>query len=146
MDASCVSQVPTRPIKQRLRLGDNVTQSNLENNQVFGVDTSSSWELEQHYTVENLRQVNDFLGAHPFLVPLLAEAHGEILRYFPDAALTLELIEDPELDRPQLYLVIRAPLDADTTWERYQQFWQGWWRDNYRRSALKLIIDIVYEL
>src|SRR5438046_2551151 len=53
--------------------------------------------LEQLYTFRDGAEVRRFLAAHAFLVPFLEEAYPPIRKHFPQAALFLELVTDPEV-------------------------------------------------
>jgi hypothetical protein len=51
--------------------------------------------LENLYNFRQKTQVLEFLEKHPFLIPLLLEAHPHIRQHFPDSPLFLEYVPDP---------------------------------------------------
>ena len=103
--------------------------------------------LEQLYSFRRQAEVLQFLEAHPFLVPLLVEAHSKIGDYFgsnPEVA--LEVVTDPEaIDDHELFAFIRTSLPADEAHDRLDRLGEEWWLDAMERAQGKLCIDMEFQ-
>jgi hypothetical protein len=102
--------------------------------------------LDQFYTFRRAEEVSGFLQAHPFLVPLLLEAHGKIAKYFgPSPEVVLEVIIDPEAeDDRELFALVRVDLSPDEAVRRLERFDQEWWLDASSQGCCLLNIDVEY--
>lgn len=98
--------------------------------------------LEKLYTFWEPTEVLQFLEKYPFLVPLLLEAKGHIIHYFPDSPLFLEYIPDPEIDNHLLALHIGTDLDSESAMDTLDQLYKDWWVNVSIQSQGKLCIDV----
>jgi hypothetical protein len=55
-------------------------------------------EIKEHYFLENPEEIEFFLASHPATRPKLPEVADYIKKYFPQAELTLKLIEGEDSD------------------------------------------------
>lgn len=99
--------------------------------------------LEIGYKVENQELVGQFLNENPFLVPLLDLVKTNIELYFPDANLTLEVLNDPEIPNyVQLGVFIYSDFELEEAIDRLHNFDHSWWIKNSPLAQNKLLIDI----
>lgn len=100
--------------------------------------------LEQIYTFRRPEEVSQFLDTHPFLVPLLVEAHSKIAQYFgPSPDVVLEVVTDPEaIDYRQLVAFIRTDLDPMEALASLDRFDKSWWLEASHRSRGKLCVHL----
>lgn len=98
--------------------------------------------VEKLYTFQGKTEVLQFLEKYPFLVPLVLEAHQHIRHHFPDSALYLQHITDPEYDHPQLAVYIDRPkeLNAEEAIDALERIDDEWWLDAETRSQDKMFI------
>lgn len=98
--------------------------------------------LENLYNFRQKSEVLDFLEKHPFLIPLLLEAHTHIRQHFPDSPLFLQYITDPEIDFPQLAVYIDRPqeLNAEEAIDKLESIDDDWWIDAEPKSQGKMFI------
>ncbi len=92
------------------------------------------------------REVSSFLQAHPFLFPLLVEAHGKIAEYFePSTKPILEVIADPESeDSQELFVLILTHDTPEEALSRLDRLDQEWWLDVLPQARGKMTIDVEY--
>ena len=101
--------------------------------------------IEQLYIFRRPDEVTAFLATHPFLAPLLLEAHGKIVEYFGPSEIILEVITDPEaIDDHELFALIRVNLSADEALVRLDRLDAGWWLDVSRRGKGKFNIHVEF--
>jgi transcriptional regulator with XRE-family HTH domain len=87
-----------------------------------------------------------FLAQVPEMAGLIAEAERELLRFFPDAGLRLDLVVDPEYGEPeQLILGILTALPAAEAVSALLRFDEAWWAPRARMAGGRLIVDLAYE-
>ncbi|MGH7453772.1 MAG: hypothetical protein ACRENG_20650 [bacterium] len=100
--------------------------------------------LGKLYTFRRPMEVSEFLEAHPFLVPLLVEAHDKIGEHFePQPEVVLEVVADPEADDDrQLVAFIQSGVDPAEALLRLDKFDKGWWLKASHRSRGKLCIHL----
>jgi hypothetical protein len=103
--------------------------------------------LEQLYTYRRPMEVTGFLEAHPFLVPLLVEAHGKIDEYFgPQSDVVLEVVTDPEADDDrELFAFIQTHFPPEETLQKLDRLDQEWWLAASHRSKNKLCIHVEHQ-
>src|SRR4051794_27187232 len=90
------------------------------------------------YICESRAAVQQFLEAAPALIPLLLEAYPVIQSYFPQAAVHLEVVDDPEaIGITELVAAINPPAAPDEAVEILLRFADGWWRDAAARAQGK---------
>ena len=101
--------------------------------------------LEQLYVLEGETEVRQFLDAASFLVPLLQEAPSAIRDYFPQAALFLKVVFDPEVPGDTRLVVAIAPTcPPDEAVTKFTQFLDTWWLDAEEQSQGQLAIVLEY--
>jgi DNA-binding XRE family transcriptional regulator len=87
--------------------------------------------------------VHQMLRAHPEITPVINEAAGQIVRFIPDARLSLELLTDPEYgDVEHLFLGATTSLPALEALAALRRFDQEWWHQNARRAHGLLVVDV----
>lgn len=119
--------------------------------QEVGVSTVRSFELQvlwlwQLYAFRRPEEVSWFLQAHPFLVPLLLEAHGKIAEYFgPSPEVVLEVVTDLEVHgMVEMLGYIVVPLTPEEAGERLQQFDRQWFLLEVHRANGLLNFDVEF--
>ena len=86
-----------------------------------------------------------FLWHHPFLVPLLLEAHGKIAEFFgPSPRIVLEVVTDPEAEYRELFALVRTNLSPSAALACLERFDQEWWLDASERAQCMLNVDVEY--
>ncbi len=99
--------------------------------------------LEIGYTIENKAEVGQFLSENSYLIPLLGLLYSPIQTFFPDTALSLEVISDPEIPgQIQLLVSILTELEIKEALKQLRNFDQNWWLKNSPLAQDKLIIDL----
>lgn len=101
-------------------------------------DQLSLASLESLYTFDP-DVIGPFLHAHPFLVPLLEEAHAHLREFFPDNPLALAM-NDPFDDAVRLWLLIDT--DQPDARQTLRSLDEEWWIPNAARGQHLLSIDI----
>lgn len=101
--------------------------------------------LEHLYALEGEPELQQFLETAPFLTPLLQEAHGVIHGYFPQAALFLKVIPDPEVPGDTRLVAAIAPTcPPDEAVAKFTQFLDTWWLDSEEQAQGQLAIVLEY--
>jgi hypothetical protein len=102
--------------------------------------------LEQRYTFRRPEEVMEFLQAHPFLVPLLEEARGQIRQYFgPSPEVVLEVVTDPEAENDrERFALVQTTLAADEALCCLDRLDQEWWLDASDQAHCLLNIDVEF--
>lgn len=102
--------------------------------------------VEPLYDFRRPREVSAFLQAHPFLFPLLVEAHGKIAEYFePSTKPILEANTDPEAEGSQeLFVLIPTHDTPEQALSRLDRLDQEWWLDVLPQAHGKMTIDVEY--
>lgn len=120
-------------------------QEEIEVSTVRSLELQVSW-VKQFYAFRRSQEVSRFLQAHPFLVPLLLEAYGEIDQYFgPSPDVVLEVITDPESENDrELFALVQTELSPDDALHRLDRFDQEWWLDASPQACCLLNIDVEY--
>ncbi len=106
-----------------------------------------AFDFERLYTLRNGKgsAVVSFVEKHPFLAPLLSEAHPHIQNHFPAAEVFLQHVEDPEIDDyEQLVVSIGTDLTAAEAVRRLQQWARDWWLDAMDRGQGKLCFTLEF--
>lgn len=100
--------------------------------------------LDGLYGYRGRREVVQFLSDHPFLMPLLLEAHAEIELWFPTHRQpALEVLNDAEeADDPHLVLFIRGDLPPAEAVDALHRLDKHWWLEASRESRGKLCIHV----
>ena len=73
------------------------------------------------------------------------EIPENVIRFFPDASLSLSVIIDPESgseDDDILGVAIASDIDVEESVDRLEQFDYDWWLEASTRSRNKLLIDL----
>lgn len=102
--------------------------------------------LGQLYTFRSPEEVTWFVQAHPFLLPLLLEAHSKIAQYFgPSPEVILEVVSDPEVQGlVELFGYIVTPLTPEEAGKRLQQFDREWFLLQVHRAKGLLNFDVEF--
>ena len=105
-------------------------------------DAAALWAV---YSFADGDRVVDFLVSAPFLVPLLFEAADAVRGHFASASLSLEVVDDPDLEHNhQLALLIATPLAPDEASERLHQFDNAWWPERLPLAHDRLFITLTF--
>jgi len=122
-----------------------MTQQMVDIAKVLAIEPAPQ-SLEQLYTFRRPLEVSQFLDTHPFLVPLLVEAHGKIEQYFgPSPDVVLEVVTDPEaIDDRELFAFIRTSFLPDEALGRLDRFDDEWWLDAMDKTLGALCIDVEF--
>lgn len=102
--------------------------------------------VEPLYDFRRPREVSTFLQAHPFLLPLLVEAHRKIAEYFdPSAKSILEVITDLESEGGrELFVLVPTHDTPEEALSRLERLDQEWWLDVLPQARGKMTIDVEY--
>jgi len=119
--------------------------------QESGLSTIRAFELqissvEQLYIFRRRDEVISFLWAHPFLVPLLLEAHGKIAEHFgPSPEIVLEVVTDPEVENDrELFALVQTCLSPNEALYRLDRLDQEWWLEASLQARCLLNIDVEF--
>jgi transcriptional regulator with XRE-family HTH domain len=94
-------------------------------------------------TVVDGENVRRSLREDPELDLLVREAADQLLKFIPDARLTLGLLTDPDYgESEQLFLGITTSLQEGDALAALQRFDQQWWVRQARRAHGRLCIDL----
>jgi hypothetical protein len=89
--------------------------------------------------------VSEFLDNYPFLKPIIADAPDNIHKFFPNAKIEYEIVEDPEaLDSQTLVIFIYTDYSAEKTFELMEKLEDDWWLKTYSKGDCKIGIDFVF--
>lgn len=111
-----------------------------DSRRVVRMNTSSF--VKDNFCIDN--NVNIFLKENDFLTILLTEIHTEILKYFSEPKLYLEVVGDPEsAENSQLLLSVASCLEPDVAIAKLYEFDKNWWLNNILRAKDKLCIDVM---
>lgn len=96
------------------------------------------------FDVDDTPSVRGYLGDHSYLVPLLAEAHARIPRYFPEPlCVRLQLLPDrDDGDHADLFAIINSGLPEDRALQLLDRFDEDWWLEAAVRGRGRLTIDV----
>jgi len=98
--------------------------------------------LNNKYTLKTVRDVYDFIGNNPYLLPLLMEAYSRIRNFFPSEILFLEVATDPdEIGDKQLVIYICTDLSPQEAIDKLNQLDDNWWLNASDASDSKLLIQ-----
>jgi hypothetical protein len=94
----------------------------------------------------NQAEVSLFLDKYPFLITVLAEAHRNIIKYFPNnPPVFLTIFADPEgIDEDQLVASIATDLDPDEATDALSAFDKNWWLNSLKWAQDKLCITLEF--
>ncbi len=87
--------------------------------------------------------VRDYLERHPGVLAFLPEVAQEVDRYFdadPTHRLRLELLEDPDADQSELFVVVESSLDAEMAGQCLDRLLEDWFVDQAMVRAGRLAI------
>ena len=102
-------------------------------NRAAVIDTDSAahadLDLGERYVYRDREHVQQYLAAHPRLVPILREADSEIaMRFGKEAVVTLDVIDDPDgFEADTLFGFIQSSLQPKDALEVLHRFDQEWW-------------------
>jgi hypothetical protein len=88
-------------------------------------------------------RVSRILRKDPKLAKLVSEAADQLVRFIPDARLSVELLPDPDYgDDEQLFLGVSTSLQDAEALQALRRFDQEWWVHHARRACGLLCIDL----
>jgi hypothetical protein len=106
------------------------------------------FELLSPYCLSERPLVERYVTAHRFLAQLLGDAPIQIHEHFPDRPLVLDVITDPEADRPEhadhLSLRIVTDLDVAEAMRRLEAVEDAWWLHTLPQARGALSIDLAF--
>jgi len=102
--------------------------------------------LEKLYAFRRPLEVSEFLAVHPFLVPLLTEAHDKIGEYFgPQPEVVLEVVVDPEVrGLVEIFGYIVTTRTPEEAGRCLQQFDRHWFLKQISRARGLLNFDVEF--
>lgn len=99
--------------------------------------------LDGRIAVIGADEVRSLLRAHPGLAAVVNEAADQLVRFIPDARLSLELLVDPEYgDVEHLFLGATTSLPALEALAALRRFDQAWWHQNACHAHDLLVVDV----
>jgi hypothetical protein len=103
--------------------------------------------LEQLYIFRRPEEVTEFLQTHPFLVPLLEEAYGQVARHFGSSPeIVLEVVPDPEAHGSvEMFGYILTSLMPGEAGERLERFDREWFLSQVQRTKCLLNFDVEFQ-
>lgn len=109
-------------------------------------DLAGIEEVGRLYVLQDRAQVREFLGGHPFLVPILLAARSEIAIDFPATPVVLRVVADPDTtDDSYLVVAVTTTLSADEALDRLDRFGERWWLDTVGRTQGKVYVTLAFE-
>jgi hypothetical protein len=111
------------------------------------INTHALESLSQIYTFRRREEAGEFLHQHPFLVPLLNEAHDKIAEHFgPSPDVVLEVVTDPEVHGlVEMFGYIVTSLTPEEAGKRLQQFDREWFLRHAHRANGLLNFDVEFQ-
>lgn len=109
------------------------------------LDTLTS--IEQVYAFRDGPAIRAFLGAHPDVLGLLAEAEGRIASVFPSRRpIALEVLHDheDEGEEGELFAVVATELDPEEALARMAELRRSWLVDAVRRGQGRFNVAVEY--
>lgn len=98
--------------------------------------------LDGRIAIVEADEVHRLLGAHPDLRAVINEAADQIVRFIPDARLSLELLIDPEYGDEELLLGVETSLRGIESLDALERFDEAWWIPNVRRARGLFFINL----
>jgi transcriptional regulator with XRE-family HTH domain len=99
--------------------------------------------LDERIAIRDEPEVRRLLRAHSDLAAMIQEAADQLVRFIPDARLTLEVIIDPEYgDDEHLFLGAATSLPPLEALDALERFDNAWWLPNARRARDLLVVDV----
>jgi hypothetical protein len=110
---------------------------------VVGSSAAPVETIENLYEVRRPEVIRLFLGAHPFLLPLLEEAHGKIQERFPASRVYLQVLNDPEDPaNSQLIAFVATECNPADAFKKLQELDTDWWLAAMDRAKGKFHINL----
>jgi hypothetical protein len=99
--------------------------------------------VENLYEIRRPEEVRLFLGEHPFLLPLLEEAHARIQERFPTSRVFLQVLNDPEAAaNSHLIAFVATDDDPAAAFRKLQDLDANWWLTAMDRAEGKFHINL----
>lgn len=99
--------------------------------------------LHDIYTFIPEDEVMNFLKANPSLITSLREIGSKIKVHFPDSKLVLNMTEQTkEFKEPELVISIHPAITASKVLEKFSNFKEIWWSENYDRVRERISLNI----
>ena len=101
-------------------------------------------ELKRDYQLDEEEEILAFLEHHPAVVPLLPEIRNNILRYFDNDIVRLDISHDPEWedDQPELFVNIQTRASPQDALTRLQAFDTEWWLKRLAEAKAPIIVSL----
>ncbi len=98
-------------------------------------------ELENLYTLDNSKEIENFLLNNDYLIEILLEAPGHIYRIFGQVPIHLEHHRDPEEGWDELFIVIKSSYNAKEALELERKLAEEWFLTRLKdtRGQLNII-------
>lgn len=103
---------------------------------------SADGTLDERIAVHDEPEVRRLLRAHPDLAAMIQEAADQLVRFIPDARLSLELLTDPEYGDEELRLGVATKLPVLEALEALDRFDEAWWLPNARRARDLFFVNL----
>ena|SRR5687768_15107709 len=119
------------------------TQQRDEDRQASAPGGDADWHAL--YEIENPAEVDAYVAAHPFLVPLLSNAPERIRRYFgPHRGLALEAPVFADDGTQHLYLLVRTADPLKDVMASRDRLDEHWWLDAMIEARARMTIDVEF--
>jgi hypothetical protein len=104
-------------------------------------------EVAKLYSIEDERELSQFVAKNPDIVTLLLEVHQQIRKYFPHEHLALKVSSDYEYpDWEKLVLSVHTDVNySDEASIKLSEFDENWWLEASSGIGLKLYIGLEFE-
>lgn len=99
--------------------------------------------LDGRIAIVEADEVRRLLRAHPEITPVINEAADQLVRFIPDARLSLEVVVDPEYgDDEELLLGVGTSLQGLEALDALDRFDEAWWISNVRRACGLFFVNL----
>lgn len=102
-----------------------------------------AFRLIEQIDADISEEVRDYLERHPGVLALLPEVAQQVDAYFyadPTHRLRLEVLEDPDADQSELFVVVESSLDTEMAAQCLDRLLEDWFVDQAMVRAGRLAI------
>lgn len=109
-------------------------------------ETTAVADIERQYVLHDAQTVRKYLRSHPFLVPLLQEAYGEIERCFGNnLSVVLEVVVDPEIPNyRKLWVLMQIGREPGAARAKLDCLDDQWWLPQSHRANGSMNIGLEF--
>ncbi len=101
--------------------------------------------LEQAYVFKDEYTVRAFIEKNPSLISILKEIYANILRYFPQSQIRLNIFSDPDITgSDELAATVITSMSPEEALEKLNQFDENWWLDAMSSINGKISINVEF--